>query len=282
MNEVNETAPVSTPVSVVTDPHTLSHVYEQSIPAEHNWILALTVDIQSCSHVSACNMRAMVDSGAAIHVCSNWYGFSPLSLSTKQLSLKSAGGDVLHHLGSKTESFVYRSLKFQVNYEVAPVARPILSVDMLTREGVLVVAPIVQIAIPGSNEASGEGMGDSRNVSECEAPQIPVLEGAREVNRSKQPTESERRRHELNHLPHVPWCTICCRARTIDDAHHVVIHEESVDSLPKMVCDYAEINMKGDTTPMRGLLVVVSSAGYLGATDVDQKRWQFWFLLQNG
>ena len=79
-------------------------------------------------------MRPMVDSGAAIHVCPKWYGFSPLSLSTKQLSLKSAGGDVLHHLGSITESYVYRSLKFQVNYEVAPVVRPILSVDMLTRK----------------------------------------------------------------------------------------------------------------------------------------------------
>ena len=46
---------------------------------------------------------------------------------------------MLHHLGSKTESYVYRNLKFQVNYEVAPVVRPILSVDMLTRERVLVV-----------------------------------------------------------------------------------------------------------------------------------------------
>ena len=82
----------------------------------------------------------MVDSGAAIHVCPNWYGFSPLSLSTKQLSLESAGGDVLHHTGSKSESYVYRNLKFQVkNYEVAPVVRTILSVDMLTRKGVLVV-----------------------------------------------------------------------------------------------------------------------------------------------
>ena len=69
----------------------------------------------------------------------------------------------------------------------------------------------------------------------------------------------------------VPWCTICCRARTIDDAHHVVIHDESVDSLPKIVYDYAEIKMKGDTTPMRVLLVVDSSTRYLGATDVDQK-----------
>ena len=55
----------------------------------------------------------------------------------------------------------------------------------------------------------------------------------------------------------------------MDDAHHIVIHEESVDSLPKIVCDYAEIKMKGDTTPMR-VLVVGSSTGYLGATDVDQ------------
>ena len=29
--------------------------------------------------------------------------------------------------------------------------------------------------------------------------------------------------------------------------------------------------MKGDTRPMRVLLVVDSSTGYLGATDVDQK-----------
>ena len=34
---------------------------------------------------------------------------------------------------------VYRRFKFQVNYEVTPVVRPILSVDVLTRKGVLVV-----------------------------------------------------------------------------------------------------------------------------------------------
>ena len=43
--------------------------------------------------------------------------------------------DVLHHLGSKVESCVYRSLNFQVNYEVAPVVRPILPDDLLTSKG---------------------------------------------------------------------------------------------------------------------------------------------------
>ena len=50
-----------------------------------------------------------------------------------------------------------------------------------------------------------------------------------------------------------------------------MIHEDSDHSLPTIVCDYSEIKVKGDTTPMRVLLVVDSSTGYLGATDVDQK-----------
>ena len=42
-------------------------------------------------------------------------------------------------LEAKLRGYVYRSPKFQVNYEVALVVRRILSVDMLTRQGVLVV-----------------------------------------------------------------------------------------------------------------------------------------------
>ena len=42
-------------------------------------------------------------------------------------------------LGVKFESYVYRSLNFQVNSEVALVVRPILSVDVLTSKGMLVV-----------------------------------------------------------------------------------------------------------------------------------------------
>ena len=43
----------------------------------------------------------------------------------------------MHHLESKVESYVYRCLNFQMNYEVAPAVRPILSVDMLTTEELL-------------------------------------------------------------------------------------------------------------------------------------------------
>ena len=52
------------------------------------------------------------------------------------------------------------------------------------------VALVVPTAVPVSGEAGDEEMRESRNVSVCEASQIPLLDGAREVNRSKQPTES--------------------------------------------------------------------------------------------
>ena len=67
--------------------------------------------------------------------------------------------------------------------------------------------------------------------------------------------------------------------------HETVVTQECwwrrVDSLPKIVSDYAEIKMKGDTTPMRVLFVVDSSTGILGATDVDRKVAVL-VLLQNG
>ena len=116
------------------------------------------------------------------------------------------------------------------------------------------VAPVVPTGVPEAVDTRDEEMRDSGNLSVYEATHIPVSEGARST-----------------HLPRVPWCTTCCRARRIDDSHHVVTHDESVDSLPKIECDYAEIKMKRDATPMRVLLVVDSSTGYLGATDVDQE-----------
>ena len=133
---VNE---VSTPMSAVTDPHTLSHEYEQDISVENNWILTLKVDIDCCSHVTASNMKTMVDSGAAIHVCPNWYGFTPLSLSTKHCHSRVLVETCCIILEAKLRVSRIKNLKFQVNYEVAPVVRPILSGDMLTRKGVLVV-----------------------------------------------------------------------------------------------------------------------------------------------
>ena len=110
VNEVNQAAPVSTPVSAVSDPHTLSHVYDRNMSVKHNWVLALTVDIHSCSHVTASNMRPMVDPGAAIHVCPNWYGFSPLSLSRNSCHSRVLVDTCCMILEAKLRVTWYRSL----------------------------------------------------------------------------------------------------------------------------------------------------------------------------
>ena len=122
---------------------------------------------------------------------------------------------------------------------------------------------LVPTEVPVAVETRDEVMRDSGNLSEYEAPPILVLEGAREVHRSKHPSEADRRRHKLGHLVHVLWCTICCRVRTMNDPHHVVTHDESVDSLQKSVCGYVEVKMKGDkntheSSSCRGLVNWIS------------------------
>ena len=80
VNEVTKTVPVSTPVSVITE---LGHnrnwtLVETCVQPKHfcqTWIPAPTVDIHSCSHYAANNMKLMVDSRAASHVCLSWYEF---------------------------------------------------------------------------------------------------------------------------------------------------------------------------------------------------------------
>ena len=59
---------ISTPVCVIKEPgHSLGHVYNQNTSVRHNGILLHTVEIHSCSHYTASNMKPTVDSGAAIH-----------------------------------------------------------------------------------------------------------------------------------------------------------------------------------------------------------------------
>ena len=78
-------------------------------------------------------MKPVVDSGAAIHVLSKLVRF----LTT--LCIQTVVTEQCWWRRVAVEGYVYRSLKFQVNYEVALVVRSILFVDVLSSKGVLVV-----------------------------------------------------------------------------------------------------------------------------------------------
>ena len=91
------------------------------------------------------------------------------------------------------------------------------------------------VASPSAVESQNEDMGNLENIADYDVP---------------------RRRHNLTHLPLVPWCTICCKARTMDDRHPVILHDHSINALPEILYGCAEIKIKGGTTPMRMLVVV--------------------------
>ena len=93
---------------------------------------------------------------------------------------------------------------------------------------------------------------------------VPVLDGAREVNRSKQSSGEER----LKHNPTLPHHVPCPRLMI---HFHQYSSREFLFHFRTLECDDAEIKMKGDTTSMKVLHVVDSSSRYLGATDVDHK-----------
>ena len=52
--------------------------------------------------------------------------------------------------------------------------------------------------------------------------------------------------HKSLTLFHVPWCTICCRVRTMYDPHPAVLCDESFGAVANVECDYAEIKMTED------------------------------------
>ena len=107
-------------------------------------------------------------------------------------------------------------------------------VDKSDMRGCNMVALVVPIDVSAAVEVQDEDTRGSEILAHLDALQIPVLDGACEVRKSRQPAGTERRKHELTHLPHVPSCTICCRARAVDDPHHAVIHDESIGALPKI------------------------------------------------
>ena len=144
----------------------------------------------------------------------------------------------------------------------------------------ILVAPFVPIAVPVSSAAGDEEMRDSRNVSEFEAAQNPVLGGAPEVKIKT----TERIRETKTRAQSPATCSVVRRfvAELAQLMTHIMLRfmKKALGSLPKIVCDHTEIKMKRDTTPMRVLLVVDSSTGYLGATDVDQKGGNSGFVAK--
>ena len=102
------------------------------------------------------NMKPMVDSGAAIHVCPSSCGLSLHRSFSDTLVAQKCWRMCCILLGATLKVTCIRVLKFQANYEVALVVRPMLSVDMLITQGAQVVFGVgvnrLYIQLPDGNK----------------------------------------------------------------------------------------------------------------------------------
>ena len=81
------------------------------------------------------------------------------------------------------------------------------------------------------------------------------------------PTDEERIRHELTHLPFAPWCEECQRAKGRDMPHHGILHRGETRGIPLIVMDYCDAGTDSAGNPLQKaestcLVVVDNDTGY--------------------
>ena len=122
---------------------------------------------------------------------------------------------------------------------------------------------VVEAEDPGHEEL-GESM-----------PELDVV--PRGVAVPETPSDKDREAHELTHLPTQPWCSVCVRAKGVDERHlprpaGERAEAQGVDHMPVIQFDYAclsSVNEKGKQVVMRTILD--TSTGYGTARVIDVK-----------
>ena len=110
---------------------------------------------------------------------------------------------------------------------------------------------------------------------------IPVESGAEFSPVPPEPSESEKMKHELTHIPCQPWCTPCIKGKAKAEPHKRTERIIEDSELSVVQCDY--LVLKGVAAPdgLKVLNVYVKTLGYgmstvveiKGATDTFAVMW---------
>ena len=100
---------------------------------------------------------------------------------------------------------------------------------------------------------------------------IPVESGAEITPVPREPSESEKMKHELTHIPFQPWCTSCVKGKAQAEPHKRIegIIEDS--ELPVVQCDYLVLKDVAATGGLKVLSMYVRTFGYGMSTVVEMK-----------
>ena len=99
---------------------------------------------------------------------------------------------------------------------------------------------------------------------------------AKGIKAPQQPTEQERKEHNLTHLPYRSWCSICVESKARANNHP----QQKTSKLPVVQCDFAYIKGIHDKQVIPVLTAIDVETGMRMAIMVQDKQKQFTYLTQ--
>ncbi len=121
-------------------------------------------------------------------------------------------------------------------------------------------------------------LGGAEDAVGVDSPEADAGPGAVGLRCPHQPTDEERKAHELCHLPFQPWCLQCIGGKAKEDPHYRQLDDDTENDKPCVVqMDYCFMTADGYmSTPDKPDVHVIAVAvdvttGYMGATQCSRK-----------
>ena len=127
----------------------------------------------------------------------------------------------------------------------------------------------------GSTNFEEETTYNEEYITEDEDTQQSALP-AKGIKAPQQPTEQERKEHNLTHLPYRSWCSICVESKGRANNHP----QQKTSKLSVVQCDFAYIKGIHDKQVIPVLTAIDVETGMSMAIMVQDKQKQFTYLTQ--
>ena len=100
---------------------------------------------------------------------------------------------------------------------------------------------------------------------------VPVESGTEVTPVPREPSEFEKQKHNLTHIPFQPWCTSCVKGKAQADPHKRTERIIEDSELPVIQCDYLMLKDTAGTGGLKVLSMYVRTFGYGMPTVVETK-----------
>ena len=100
---------------------------------------------------------------------------------------------------------------------------------------------------------------------------VLVESGAEMTPVQHEPSEFEKQKHHLTHIPFQPWCTSCVKGKARAEPHKRTEHIIEDSELPVIQCGYLMLKDVAGTSGLKMLSMYVRTVGYGMSTVVEKK-----------